>query len=102
MLCISTAVSCSELRNLSPKTIRYYEEDLQYFARNIPAKNADDINRKVMDLDCLSLFRLSRQHFHHLSSVYQKRPLRATFFSQAEEGSSKLEEASLFYNSVVI
>ena len=25
------------LRNLSPKTIRYYEEDLQYFARNIPA-----------------------------------------------------------------
>lgn len=25
-------------------------------------------------LDCLSLFRLSRQHFHHLYSVYQKRP----------------------------
>ena len=37
------------LRNLSPKTIRYYEEDLQYFARNIPAKNADDIKREVVD-----------------------------------------------------
>lgn len=40
--------SC-RLRNLSPKTIRYYEEDLQYFARNIPAKNADEIKREVVD-----------------------------------------------------
>ena len=37
------------LRNLSPKTIRYCEEDLQYFARNIPAKNADEIKREVVD-----------------------------------------------------
>ena len=37
------------LRNLSPKTIRYYEEDLQYFARNISAKMADEINRQTLD-----------------------------------------------------
>ena len=37
------------LRNLSPKTIRYYEEDLQYFARNIPAKKTDEINRQTVD-----------------------------------------------------
>ena len=40
--------SC-RLKNLSPKTIRYYEEDLQYFARNISAKNASEINRQIVD-----------------------------------------------------
>ena len=40
--------SC-RLKNLSPKTIRYYEEDLQYFARNISAKNASEINRQTVD-----------------------------------------------------
>ncbi len=32
--------------------------------------------------DCLSLFLFFRQHLHHLSSVYQKKAARATFFDR--------------------
>lgn len=37
------------LRDFSSKTIRRYEEDLQYFARKISAKKANEINRQTLD-----------------------------------------------------
>ena len=37
------------LRNLSPKTIVYCEEDLQCFARSITAKMANEIDRQTVD-----------------------------------------------------
>ena len=40
--------SC-RLRNLSPKTIRYYEEDLAYFSRNICVKYVSEICRETVD-----------------------------------------------------
>lgn len=40
--------SC-RLRNLSPRTIEYYEEDLWYFAKKTPVKNVHQIDRKALD-----------------------------------------------------
>ncbi len=37
------------LRNLSPRSIHYYEEDLRYFARNIGVKNVNEIECKTVD-----------------------------------------------------
>ncbi len=37
------------LRNLSPRTIEYYEEDLRYFQRNTDIVNADELRRETLE-----------------------------------------------------
>ena len=37
------------LKNLSPRTLEYYEEDLSYFQRSIPVESVREVTREVME-----------------------------------------------------
>ena len=37
------------LKNLSPRTLEYYEEDLSYFQRSVPVESVREVTREVME-----------------------------------------------------
>ena len=37
------------LKNLSPRTLEYYEEDLNYFQRSVPVESVREVTREVME-----------------------------------------------------
>ena len=37
------------LKNLSPRTLEYYEEDLSYFQRSVPVESVREVTQEVME-----------------------------------------------------